>query len=81
VGSDGAFTGRLVEPLCYGVGKLARARELAARVGFDLDEATFYSDSYTDLPLLEAVRTPVAVNPDPRLARLARRRGWRVERW
>ena len=35
----------------------------------------------TDLPLLEAVRTPVVVNPDPRLARVARRRGWRVERW
>ena len=42
---------------------------------------TFYTDSLTDLPLLEAVRTPVAINPDPRLSRLARRRGWRVERW
>ncbi|MGD0530201.1 MAG: HAD-IB family hydrolase [Polyangiaceae bacterium] len=78
---DGSFTGKLVEPLCYGQGKLARARGLAHRLGFRLDEATFYSDSYTDLPLLEAVCTPVAVNPDPRLARIARRRGWRVERW
>ena len=39
----------------------------------------FYS--YTDLPLLEYVREPVIVNPDPRLARVARRRGWRVESW
>jgi HAD superfamily hydrolase (TIGR01490 family) len=81
LGLDGCFTGRLVEPLCYGDGKLARARDLADRLGFRLEDATFYSDSYTDLPLLEAVRTPVVVNPDPRLRRIARRRGWRVERW
>ena len=81
VDPDGRFTGRFVEPLCYGEGKLARARAFAERQGFGLEEATFYSDSLTDLPLLEAVGTPVAVNPDPRLARIARRRGWRVERW
>ena len=81
VAPDGTFTGRFVDPLCYGVGKLARAKDLAARLGFRLEDATFYSDSLTDLPLLEAVGTPVAVNPDPRLARVARRRGWRVERW
>jgi HAD superfamily hydrolase (TIGR01490 family) len=81
VGRDGRFTGRLVEPLCYGQGKVARSRLLADRLGFRIDEATFYSDSYTDLPLLEAVRTAVAVNPDLRLSTVARRRGWRVERW
>lgn len=81
VDPGGRFTGRFVEPLCYGVGKLARARALAREQGFALEEATFYSDSLTDLPLLEAVGTPVAVNPDPRLSRLARERRWRVERW
>lgn len=81
LGADGRFTGRFVEPLCYGEGKLARARELARRTGFQLRDATFYSDSFTDLPLLEAVRNPVVVNPDPRLGRVARRRGWRVEQW
>jgi HAD superfamily hydrolase (TIGR01490 family) len=81
VGSDGRFTGRFVEPLCYGVGKLARARDLGLRLGFAVEEATFYSDSLSDLPLLEAVATPVVVNPDPRLSRVARKRGWRVERW
>jgi HAD superfamily hydrolase (TIGR01490 family) len=81
VGPDGRFTGRYLEPLCYGDGKLTRARGLAEKLGFALAEATFYTDSLTDLPLLEAVRTPVAVNPDVRLARLARRRGWRIERW
>ncbi len=81
VGADGRFTGRVVDPLCYGEGKVARAERLAARLGFSLEEATFYSDSFTDLPLLARVREPVAVNPDPRLSREARKRGWRVERW
>jgi HAD superfamily hydrolase (TIGR01490 family) len=81
VASDGRFTGRFVEPLCYGVGKVHRAKRLAERLGFALEEATFYSDSLTDLPLLEAVAVPVVVNPDPRLSRVAKKRGWRVERW
>jgi HAD superfamily hydrolase (TIGR01490 family) len=81
VGADGCFTGRLIDPLCYGEGKITRAQRLAERLDFRLEEATFYSDSLTDLPLLERVREPVAVNPDPRLARIARRRRWRVERW
>jgi HAD superfamily hydrolase (TIGR01490 family) len=81
VGADGRFTGKIVEPLCYGRGKIARTEKLAAELGFDLRESTFYSDSFTDLPLLEHVREPVVINPDPRLARLAKRRGWRVERW
>ena len=81
VGPDGRFTGRPMTPLCYGKGKVERARGLAARLGFRLEESTFYTDSFTDLPLLETVRTPIVVNPDLRLARVARRRGWRVERW
>jgi HAD superfamily hydrolase (TIGR01490 family) len=81
VGADGRFTGRLVEPLCYGTGKVARARALAEKLSFRLQDAFFYSDSLTDLPLLETVCTPIVVNPDPRLARVARRRGWRIERW
>jgi HAD superfamily hydrolase (TIGR01490 family) len=81
VGPDGRFTGRLVDPLCYGEGKVTRARRLADALGFRLEEATFYSDSLSDLPLLERVREPICVNPDPRLARLARRRDWRVEIW
>ncbi len=81
VGADGRFTGRLVDPLCFGHGKVTRSRRLGEQLGFRVEEATFYSDSYTDLPLLETVRTAVAVNPDPRLSGVARRRGWRVERW
>jgi len=75
------FTGRAEPPLCFGDGKLARAQALADACGFRIDEATFYTDSVSDLPLLERVAEPVAVNPDPRLSRIAEKRGWRIERW
>jgi HAD superfamily hydrolase (TIGR01490 family) len=78
---DGRFTGRPSPPLCYAEGKIVRATKLAEAHGFTLADATFYSDSFTDLPLLAAVGEAVAVNPDPRLAREARLRKWRVERW
>jgi phosphoserine phosphatase len=53
-------------------------REVAAREGFDLAECTAYSDSHTDLPFLEAVGHPVAVNPDRALRRIAAERSWPV---
>ena len=81
VGALGRFTGKVAQPLCYGKGKVERAARLAEKHGFRLEDATFYSDSFTDLPLLERVREPVIVNPDPRLARVARKRGWRLEQW
>lgn len=81
VDAEQRFTGRPVFPLCLGEGKLERAERLAHELSLPLCDATFYTDSISDLPLLERVAEPVAVNPDPRLARLARARGWRVERW
>lgn len=81
VDDSGRFTGRARDPLCFGHGKIERARRFAAAQGFALEDATFYSDSITDLPLLELVKTPIAVNPDRRLRGIAKRRGWRVERW
>jgi HAD superfamily hydrolase (TIGR01490 family) len=77
---DGIFTGEAVRPLCYGAGKLHWARELAASAGVDLGASYFYTDSITDLPLLDAVGHPRIVHPDPRLRRLAQRRGWPVLR-
>jgi len=76
-----ALTGMFERPLCYGAGKLERARALVHSLGSTLEQAVFYTDSITDLPLLEAVGQPVAVNPDPRLRRVARRRGWPIEEW
>jgi HAD superfamily hydrolase (TIGR01490 family) len=78
---EGQFTGRAVKPLCLGNGKLQRAKTLADRLGFVLEEATFYTDSISDLPLLERVAEPIVINPDPRLLREAKRRGWPIERW
>jgi HAD superfamily hydrolase (TIGR01490 family) len=77
---DGVFTGEAVRPLCYGAGKVHWVRELAAREGVDLARSYFYTDSITDLPLLEAVGHPRVVHPDPPLRRLSRRRGWPVLR-
>ena len=78
---EGRFTGKPVQPLCLGAGKVERARAFADRVGFGLRDAVFYTDSVSDLPLLDLVGEPVIVNPDPRLRRIAKRRGWRIERW
>lgn len=81
VNPQGCLTGRAVTPLCYGFGKVERTERFAKALGFSLDEAVFYSDSITDLPLLERVAKPVAVCPDQRLRRAARERGWPVEWW
>ncbi len=61
-------------------GKVTRMAQWLAGRGATWDDvdATFYSDSLNDLPLLEAVRHPVATNPDPRLRRIAAERGWRI---
>jgi HAD superfamily hydrolase (TIGR01490 family) len=75
---DGHLTGDVVEPLCYGIGKLAIAQQFADARGVRLEDAWFYTDSIHDLAVLEAVGHPVAVHPDPRLERIARRRGWPV---
>ena len=78
---DGRFTGEPVRPLCYGPGKVAIAESWAREAGVDLKESAFYSDSSTDVPMLERVGKPFAVLPDPRLKMIARKRGWPVLDW
>ena len=78
---DGCFTGEVLRPLCFGEGKVHYAEALAAERGIDLDGSWFYTDSFTDLPMLERVGHPMVVNPDPRLRRVARRREWPVLDW
>lgn len=78
--AGGKFTGKVVD-LCFGSGKIALAERFAAAEGIDLAASTFYTDSYHDLPMLQRVARPVAVNPDPRLRRHARRNGWPIETW
>jgi len=77
--SEGVFTGHYVEPLCFRHGKNFWAERLADELGADLGQSTFYTDSLTDLPLLERVKYPRVVNPDLRLRALARKRGWPVQ--
>jgi HAD superfamily hydrolase (TIGR01490 family) len=77
----GRFTGRVAGTPCFREGKIARvAAWLAAQGGTlaDYPKSSFYSDSHNDLPLLELVGNPVAVDPDPTLAAEAGRRGWPV---
>ncbi len=74
---DGAYTGHAVRAL-HAENKALSVRELAATHGYDLGECTAYSDSHTDLPFLETVGWPVAVNPDRELRRTAVERGWPV---
>lgn len=78
---DGCFTGEVLLPLCYAEGKVTYAEDLAATEGLDLDASWFYTDSFTDLPMLERVGHPQIVNPDPRLRRVATRRGWPILDW
>lgn len=73
---DGRFTGRAVEPFCYGRGKVYWADKFVAEQGIDLAASYFYTDSIVDLPMLECVGHPQVVNPDPRLRAEAKRRGW-----
>lgn len=74
---DGVYTGKAVRAL-HAENKAASVRELAESSGYELSACTAYSDSHTDLPFLEAVGHPVAVNPDRRLRRLASQRSWPV---
>jgi HAD superfamily hydrolase (TIGR01490 family) len=74
---DGRYSGQ-VEFYCYGEQKAVAARELAQSRGYDLGACFAYSDSSTDLPLLEVVGNPSVVNPDKALRKLAEQRGWPV---
>jgi HAD superfamily hydrolase (TIGR01490 family) len=75
---DGKYTGRLVGDLLHGPAKAGAITELAEMHGLDLSQCTAYSDSINDVPMLSAVGYGVAVNPDSKLRREARRRGWDV---
>jgi HAD superfamily hydrolase (TIGR01490 family) len=81
VDAEGNFTGRLAGPFVYGPGKVTAMEEFAARHEIDLAASYAYSDSLSDLPMLRAVGNPVAVNPDPPLAAIAKQEGWQVLRF
>lgn len=75
---DGRYTGNVSDVPCFQAGKVTRLQAWLAEHGHDLAASWFYSDSHNDLPLLEAVTHPVAVDPDDTLRGHARERGWPV---
>lgn len=75
---NGRYTGKVEGIPCFQDGKVKRLNEWLATQGLNLDHSHFYSDSRNDLPLLEAVAHPVAVDPDPVLRSMAESRGWPV---
>ncbi|MGH7786647.1 MAG: HAD-IB family hydrolase [Candidatus Binatia bacterium] len=79
--ADGAFTGQVVHPTCYGVGKAIAGRDFAAARGIDLARSFFYTDSDEDLPLLDIVGRPRPINPNRNLRALAAKRGWPARRF
>lgn len=78
---DHRSTGNLIGFPAFGNEKKRFVLEFLEQNGGSLEECSFYSDSITDLPLLEAVAHPIAVNPDPRLYFVAKRRGWPILRF
>jgi fatty acyl-CoA reductase len=78
---DGTYSGELTSAPPTGEARALAMQDYADAEGLSMDEAIAYADSASDLPMLEAVGFPVAVNPETRLAAIARKRGWLVEHW
>jgi HAD superfamily phosphoserine phosphatase-like hydrolase len=78
---DGKFTGEMVSSPPTGEARALLMEDLASAAGLGRDQIVAYADSTSDLPMLEAAGLPVAVNPEVKLAAIARRRGWSIENW
>ena len=78
---DGKFTGELTRSPPTGEARALLLDEFARAQGLTLGDTVAYADSTSDLPMLEAAGFPVAVNPEVKLAAIARRRGWAIEHW
>lgn len=76
---DGKFTGAVLKPTCYGMGKVDAAEKMVNNNGVDIHQSYFYSDSDEDIQLLEYVGKPRPLNPNKRLRRVAKGRGWPVQ--
>ncbi len=75
---SGLFTGRVIEPICFEEGKIYWLQQFIDEHEIDLAKSYFYTDSITDLPLLDIVGHPIVTNPDPLLYRTAIKRRWPV---
>ncbi len=75
---DGRFTGKVAGVPSFQAGKVQRLQDWLAEHNESLTDSVFYSDSHNDLPLLEQVETPIAVDPDDILRQTAQERGWQI---
>jgi HAD superfamily hydrolase (TIGR01490 family) len=78
---DGVLTGRPSGKLCFGDEKLTRLRKYCELNNSTTESAWYYADAITDLPVLSIVGVPVCINPEKKLLRVARRKGWKVYNW
>ena len=76
---DGQYTGNVSGTPCFQEGKITKLNEWLAQTGKNLEGSYFYSDSHNDLPLLEQVAHPIAVDPDDQLRIIAQERNWKIE--
>ena len=75
---DGRYTGKVAGTPCFQKGKITRLQQWLQNTHHDLVGSTFYSDSHNDIPLLEIVDTPIAVDPDNELKALAEKNNWQI---
>ena len=78
---NGYMTGRPLGHLCFGEEKAVRLKRYCEIFNFSLSEAWYYGDSISDLHALSVVGNPVCVNPDKKLKKAAKRRGWKIVLW
>lgn len=78
---DGVLTGRSVRPLCFGKEKAVRLKEYCELNHIDPGKCWYYGDSVSDSVVLSLVGFPICINPDRQLAKLAKKNGWRTEKW
>jgi HAD superfamily hydrolase (TIGR01490 family) len=79
--SQECLTGKIIEPYCYGIGKVKKTLELCALHSLDLKEGTYFGDSLSDARMFEQVKRAVVVNPTPELEKRARKNQWEIVRW
>ncbi len=75
---DNQYTGKIAGTPCFQAGKVSRLQQWLQQSKYNLDNSTFYSDSYNDKPLLELVTHPIAVDPDQKLQDYAKKQGWKI---
>jgi len=78
---NGKFTGDILQPACWGEGKAFAANALTKELNLDLSKSYFYTDSAEDMPLMEIVGNPIAINPDKDLSAAAYQNNWPVYRF